>query len=61
MNWTNLLKPLLITAVINFTTSILMYKFFGIEVALLYSISISAGFICMAIVGIENILINYKK
>lgn len=62
MNKTNnIIKTLLTVFVIVFTSTLVVYKFIGFEVATLYCISLSVAILSMAFAGLENIIINKKQ
>lgn len=62
METTDLSKPLIISFIITFISSLTVNYFFGFEIALLFCISIAVAFIVMGFIGLENIIIiNSKK
>ena len=56
----SIIKTLLIVFVIIFGSSLIVYKFFGFEVVILYCISLSVAILSAGFVGLENIIINKK-
>jgi FtsH-binding integral membrane protein len=61
MKTTNLITPMIFVSVIGFILSLIVLNVFGFEVGVIFSISLSAGFIVSAGVGIENVIILARK
>ncbi len=57
----NLLHAFGLFFTINLILDIIVYKFFGFEVGLIFAIALSTGSIGFALVGIENVIILKDK
>lgn len=56
MEWTNILKPFLITSILNILVTFTSYNIWWFEIALLITLILSTGFIIMGITWIENVI-----
>lgn len=54
----NLMHSLLIIFAIHSIATLLVYKFFGFEVGIIFGISLSTAIISTGFVGVENIIIK---
>ncbi|MCK5332667.1 hypothetical protein KAJ41_02275 [Candidatus Parcubacteria bacterium] len=61
MKTSNLVTNLLMTSSVVFILSLVVFELLGIEIAIIFSISLLTGFIMTGFVGIENVIILAKN